>query len=203
MKALPLVSLCLLTGCLSRPLLDKQSFLFAPQPPSAAGIIRGSRVLGIRDLEIAAPFQGRAFVYRTGEFSYDRDPYAEFMVAPADCLISPICDWMRDAGVFSAVAERGGALKPDTLVEIHVEQLYGDFRKSDNPAAVLAMRFEFFDVSNGVPGRPILQREYSRNIPLKARTPDALMEGWNEGLTQILDSALQDFGRSDTNAAKP
>jgi hypothetical protein len=203
MKALLLVPLCLLTGCLARPHMDKQSFLFDPPPPSAAGVVPGGRVLGIRTVQVAAPFQGRAFVYRTGGFSYDRDPYAEFMVPPAEGLMSPICGWIRESGAFSAVAETGGAFKPDTLAEIHVDELYGDFRQSENPAAVLAMRFEFFDTPNGVPGKTILQREYSRSIPLKAKTPDALIEGWNQALTQILDSAIQDFGRFDTNAAKP
>ena len=152
-----------------RPHLDRQSFIFASPPPSPAGVAHGARVLGIRTLRVAAPFEGRAFVYRTGEFSYDRDPYAQFMVPPAEGPSSPICSWMREAGGFREVAEAGSALKPDTLVEIHVRQLYGDFRRLENPAAVLAIRFVFFDAPDGVPGKVILRRDYSRNIPLKAR----------------------------------
>jgi hypothetical protein len=124
------------------------------------------------------------------------------MVPPAEGLVSPICRWWRAAGGFHDVVETGSALKPNTLVEIHVLQLYGDFRQAENPTAVLDMRFVFFDAPNGVAGKVILQQEYSRNIPLKARTAAALIEGWNEALAQILDSAMVDFARSDMSTPK-
>ena len=65
------------------------------------------------------------------------------------------------------------------------------------------MRFVFLDTSNGVPGQFLLQREYSRGIPLKTRTPAALVEGWNQALIQILDSAALDVERLDAIAPKP
>jgi len=203
MRAIPVAAVFFLTGCLARPHLDKQSFIFAPPSPSAPGIAASSRALGIRSLEVAAPFEGREFVYRTGESSYDHDPYAEFMVDPAEGLVSPICGWLREAGGFKAVAETGSAVKPDTLVEIQVGQLYGDFRPSENATAVLAMHFVFFDAPNGLPGKVILQRDYSGRIPLKARTAAALIEGWNQALAQILGSATEDFRRVDANGPKP
>jgi cholesterol transport system auxiliary component len=203
MKAILIAAVCLLTGCLARPHLDRQSFIFAPPPPLAARIPPGGRVLGLRALRVDAPFEGRAFVCRTGEFAYDRDPYAEFMVPPAEGLASSICAWWREAGGFREVVEAGSALKPDTLVEIHVGQLYGDFRPSEQATAVLAMRFVFFDAPNGVPGKAILQKEYSRAIPLKERTAAALIEGWNQALAQILELAARELGPLDANEAKP
>jgi len=203
MKAIPLAAVLLLTGCLARPRLDQQSFIFAPPPPPAPAVAPGHRVLGIRSLQVAAPFEGRAFVYRTGEYSYASDPYAQFMVPPAEGLTAPICRWWREAGEFRDVVETGSALKPDTLVEIHVAQLYGDFRPLENPAAVLAIRFVFFDAQNGFPGKVILRRECSRRVPLKARTPSALMEAWNQALAQILDSTVLELGRNDANSPNP
>lgn len=200
MRTIIYVALCCLTGCLARPHLDRQSFIFALPSTATPKAATGSRVLGIRTLQVAEPFEGRSFVYRTGEFSYDRDPYAEFMVHPAEGLVVPISSWFRQAGGFSAVTEAGSALKPNTLVEIQVGKLYGDFRPAEQPTAVLSMRFVFFDASNGAPGKVILQREYSSDIPLKARTAVALIEGWNQALTQILDAAMLDFGRVAANA---
>src|SRR5580658_2110250 len=138
-KVILVSAVCLLTGCLARPHLDHQSFLFAPPPPSTTNAAPSGRVLGIRSLQVAAPFEGRWFVYRTGESSYDSDPYAEFMVSPAEGLVAPICSWWREAGGFNSVVEPGSALKPDTMVEIHVGQLYGDFRPAENASAVLTM----------------------------------------------------------------
>jgi hypothetical protein len=203
MRAILLAAVCLLTGCLARPHLETQSYLFAPPPPSAGHAAPSGRVLGIRSLQVAAPFVGRAFVYRIGDFSYDRDPYAEFMVPPAEGLIAPISSWWREAGEFHDVVEAGSAHKPDTLVEIHVGQLYGDFRQSESPTAVLTIRFAFYDAPGGVPGKVVLEREYTRDIPLKARTAGALIDGWNQALAQILNSAMLDIGQVAANAPNP
>jgi hypothetical protein len=203
MRPILFAAVCLLTGCLARPHLDKQSFIFAPSPRSPTKVAPAGRALGIRSLQVATPFEGRAFVYRTGEYSYESDPYAEFMVSPAEGLIYPICGWWRETGAFRDVVDAGSALKPDTLVELHVGQLYGDFRQLENPAAVLTIRFVFFDAPNGVSGKVILQREYSRKIPLKTRTSAALIEGWNQALAQILDAATLDFGLVAANTPKP
>jgi ABC-type uncharacterized transport system auxiliary subunit len=205
LRVILVAAVCLLTGCLARPPLDRQSFVFAPPPPPspAAKPAPGGRVLGLRSLQVAAPFVGRNFVYRTGDFAYDRDPYARFMVPPAEALIAPIRSWWRETGGFRDVVEAGSALKPDTLVEIQVSQLYGDFHQLENPAAVLDMRFVFFDAPNGVPGKVILRQGYSRSIPLKARTAAALMEGWSQALAQILDAARLDLAKADANAPQP
>jgi hypothetical protein len=190
-----LVCVCGLTGCLSRPALNKQTFAFGVPVIAGTNVIASDRVLGIRNLQIAAPFEGRSLVYRTGEFTYVRDPYAEFLVSPAEELMTPVCGWLRGSGHFSAVLEPSSALKPDTLVEISVSQLFGDFRQREHPAAILAMQFVFFDAPNGIPGKAMLEKKYSRNIPLNAPTADALMGGWNQALAEILAEVSSDFAQ--------
>jgi hypothetical protein len=165
--------------------LNKQTFAFSTSTIAATNTVASNRVLGIRNLQIAAPFDGRSFVYRTGEFSYVRDPYAEFLEPPAEELMAPVREWLRGSGNFSAVVEASSALKPDMLVEVSVSQLFGDFRQPEHPAAILTMRFVFFDATNGVPGKAIFQQEYSRSIPLSGPNAAALMAGWNQALSGI------------------
>jgi uncharacterized lipoprotein YmbA len=190
-----LACVCGLTGCLSRPALNQQTFAFSPPAIAATNVVAGDHVLGIRNLQVAAPFEGRSLVYRTGEFSYVRDPYAEFMDSPDEELMAPLRELLRSEGGFIAVVEAGSALKPDTLVEINVSQLYGDFRQPEHPTAILAMRFVFFEASNSVPGKMMFEQEYSRTIPLKAPTAAALMEGWNQALAEILAEVSSDLAR--------
>ena len=193
LRALLLASVFGLTGCISRPALNKQTFTFNAPAISATNVVTGDRMLGIRNLQIAAPFEGRSLVYRTGEFSYVRDPYAEFLEPPAEELLAPMRGWLRDSGNFIAVTEAGSALKPDLQVEISVSQLFGDFRQPEHPAAVVTIRFVFFNAPNGVPGKVILQQEYSRRIPLSAPTAAAMMEGWNQALAEILVEVSSDL----------
>jgi len=173
-------------------------FAFTASEAVPTNILATARVLGIRNLQIAAPFEGRSLVYRTGDNAYVRDPYAEFLDTPAESLLVTIREWLRGNASFSAVIEPGSSLKPNTLAEIRVTRLYGDFRQPQRPAAVLTIHFLFFDAPNAIPGRVLLDREYARSIPLKSATPGALMEGWNEALTQVLAQVTSDFRYSES-----
>jgi uncharacterized lipoprotein YmbA len=187
-----LVLNCLLAGCLSKPALNRQTFAF-PIPEAALTNNTTSRVLAIRRLDVAAPFDSRPLVYRTGESTFVRDPYAEFLENPRDTLSVVVREWLRNHKTFAAVVEPGSALKPDTFVEIAVVRLYGDFRKPKQPAAILTMRFLFFDATNAIPGRALLEKEYTRSTTLDSATPAALMGGWNQSLAQILTEVSADF----------
>jgi cholesterol transport system auxiliary component len=197
-SVLLLLSMFIFGGCLSKAPLNKQTFAFsAPASPAASASANG-RVLGIRTLQVAPPFDGWSFVYRTGEFSYQRDTYAEFLELPADVLAEPVKGLLRGDGCFSAVVKMNSAARPDTLMEINVSELYGDIRKPDSPSAVLAMQVILMDAKNGLPGKVILQQNYSRRIPMKSTAPAALMAGWNEALVEIFADIASDFRRQET-----
>ena len=136
-------------------------------------------------------------MYRTGDNAYVRDPYAEFLDTPAESLLVTIREWLRGTMSFAAVSELGSSLKPNILAEIEVTRLYGDFRQPQSPVAVLTMRFLFFDAPKALPGKVLLEREYVRSIPLKSAAPAALMDGWNQALTQVLAEVISDFRHSE------
>ena len=191
---LALVSL--LSGCLSRPPLHTQTLGFDPPAGSAShDPARSQRVVSIRSLRVAAPFDDRSLVYRVGDFSYEADPYAEFLVSPAESLRPPIRSWMRQSDLFQTVVEPGSALKPNSMAEITVVELYGDFRRPAEPAAVLTVRFVLLDAPDGIPGKLNFEQEYSQRILLQGRSANALMAGWNEALKQILAQLGSDLRR--------
>ena len=176
-----------LTGCLSRPPLHVQTLAFeSVAAPSAHGALGNQRVVCIRPLRVAAPFDNRSLIYRVGDFSYSADPYAEFLESPADSLRPPIRSWMRQSDLFQTVIEPGSALRPNTMAEITVLELYGDYRDPRNPAAVLTLQFAMLTAPEGIPEKLAFEKEYSRRILLTKRTPDALMSGWKDALNQIL-----------------
>ncbi len=173
------------TGCLSRPPLAKQTFVFATPKVDRRMTSDAEGLLAVKAPIIAAPFDSKSLVYRTGEDSYEQDPYAEFLVPPSRSLARPIRAYLRKSGVFQEVIEAESALKPDSRVEIHATELYGDFRKTTNAAAVLTLRLLFFEDGSGTGGKLKFQMDCSRRIALKERTAPALMAGWNNALEQI------------------
>jgi ABC-type uncharacterized transport system auxiliary subunit len=192
-----LLSAFALGGCLSKSPMDVQTFAFSAPAAPAIGEATGGRVLGIKTLQVASPFDGRSFVYRTGEFSYERDAYAGFLGLPAEMLVAPVTELLSGDGCFSAVVKMGSVARPDTLMEININELYGDIRKPGSPSAVLAMQVILTDAKNGLPGKVILQRNYSRQIPMKSTAPDALMAAWNQALVEILADVASDFRRQE------
>ena len=155
-------------------------------------------MVSIRSLRVAAPFDDRSVVYRVGDFSYAQDPYAEFLVSPAESLRPPIRSWMCQSDLFHSVVEHGSALKPNTMAEVTVLELYGDFRWPTEAAAILTLRFVLLDSPDGIPGKLAFEGEYSRRVPLKARNANTLMAGWNEALDQILAQLGADLRQMDS-----
>ena len=183
----------LLGGCLSRPSIKTQTFAFSIPSPAGTNNAPEVHVLAIRALQISPPFDGRPLVYRTGDFSYERDPYAEFLSSPAEELAGSISTILVADGCFSAVVGMGSAAKPDTMVEINVNQLYGDIREPASPFAVLAVQVIFVKATNDLPGKVILQRSYWRRVPVKSATPAEFMKGWNEALVEIFSEVKSDL----------
>lgn len=186
-----LLGAVLVGGCLSRPNLVRDSFTFAI-PPSSENPSAPGPQLAVRRILVASPFDGQALTYRTGTFSYERDPYANFLASPAEILIEPVCQYLRNSGSFRGVAEPSSTLTAEVQVEIVVSQLYGDFRDHAHPIAVLQMRF-IATRKGGASPDVLLKKEYIRNIPLPARTAAALVAGWNEALKQIIAEAAGDL----------
>jgi ABC-type uncharacterized transport system auxiliary subunit len=180
-------------GCLSRSSMKIETFAFGTLAMTETNSATGGRILSIRSLQIDPPFDGRSLVYRTGEFSYERDPYAQFLSPPADALTTPIIEMLRNDGRFSEVIRPGSAVRPNTLAEININELYGDIRKPGSPNAVLAMQVIFMNATNGLPSNVILQKSYSRRISMKSATPAALMEGWNQALVEIFADVASDL----------
>jgi uncharacterized lipoprotein YmbA len=188
-----LACLFLLTGCLSRPALKIETFSFGLPAVVGANATAAAPVLGIKTITIAAPFGGRSLVYRTGEFAYEHDPYAEFLDFPERELLAPMRAGLSSRGDFSLVTTPGSALEPNVMVEINVSQLFGDFRERNHPRAVLRAQFMFYQATNGIAAGAVFQKEYSEDIPLKETTAAALVAGWNQALEEMIRKVLTDY----------
>lgn len=189
-------------GCspFSKPSLVQQSFAFqAIAPPLTNHPVASTRaVLGVRKVEVQSPFNTQSFVYRTGENSFEQDPYAQFLAPTGESLTSAIEESIRRSNVFAEVAEPGSLLNPQVVLEVYVTELYGDFRKSETPAAVLSARFVFFGPARGGQRTVLADHEYHERISLGARTAAALADGWNEALNHIIAQAVQDVPKAQT-----
>jgi len=188
----------LITGCLSRPALKRENFALQDPPLTQSATAAQGDVLQLRSVKVSPIFAVRALVYRTGQDSYELDPYAGFLVSPERALAIPIRTYLRNSGLFKDVVEPGSPIKPDEFLEIQVAEFYGDFRKSEAPGAVLSLHAILIESVRDGGSRIVLNRDYARRVPLKENTAAAVVAGYDEALAQIMKELV-----SDLAAAKP
>ena len=114
-------------------------------------------------------------------------------------MAEPIRAWMRASGVFGRVVEPGSGLTPTLVVEVSVNELYGDFRKASQPVGTMEIHFICYEVNDGTAGRIVLDKVCARETPLTRKTPDAIMAAWDADLRQIMEEINAEYGRANRN----
>lgn len=137
--------------------------------------------LHIRPIHVSTPFAGQEFVYRTDENTFESDYYNGFFVTPGDMFTEAARHSLFD-GLFVPAAQFNRSAKPQYVLEGWVDAIYGDFRDTQHPKAVLEMRFSLF--KSGGPEMLWMNR-YRMEVPLKSRSPDGLVEAWNSAWHSI------------------
>jgi len=185
----------LLAGCggLTRPAVVKRTFLLDPPLPAAVTGEPKNTTLRVAPLNVAAPFRGKAFVYRTGPLAFERDYYDEFFVPPAAMLTDATARALAAARVFARVAPPGSSGSVgEYVLDGFVSALYADTRERARPAAVIAIDFYVSPATE--PGtRVVWNRRYEQRATAQGDGPDALAQAWNAALGQLLADLARDL----------
>ena len=151
-----------------------------------------SEVLRVSTIRVSPRYADRGFVCRTSDSGFESDFYHQFLVPPAALMTEEIRKGLIASELFKYVIDTSSPMQANFALDGSVNTLYGDFRNSDSPQAVLEM--EFF-VTSEIPTKPgiLMQKRYLKSIPLSGRSPEALVKGWNEALAEILTSLVADL----------
>ena len=182
-------------GCASDPKWKRQAFAFSlPADPSTTNA--QAHIVALSRVSISPLFQSRSFTYRKAENTYEQDPYAGFLVPPERALAEAIRAWMRASGVFGRVVEPGSGLTPTLVAEVSVNELYGDLRQASRPVGTMEIHFICYEVTEGDPGRIVLDRVCAHETPLTRKTPDALMAAWDADLREIMQEVNSEYAKA-------
>jgi ABC-type uncharacterized transport system auxiliary subunit len=194
--ALALAAL-VLTGCsITRESPVKATYLLEPAMPPAVAKAQpvSVRVAGVN---VAAPFRGRSFVYRTGDLKYDTDYYVEFLVAPAAMFGEQTARALTAARVFTRVVPPGSGADADYTLEGFVSSLYAEANGGAPTAAELVVTYYLTNVSGGATV-PAWSKEYRRHVELSARTSAAYATALNQACGDILAELTRDLAALPT-----
>jgi uncharacterized lipoprotein YmbA len=188
----------LFAGCVSvkKSFPEKRNFILdvsrSGEPQSSVV----GPVLRIRKLRISPRFEGKGFLYRKGDLSYESDFYNEFLVPPNSVLTEELRQWLASSGLFRHVIDSGSQLEATHVFEGTVAALYGDYRNLTLPKAILGI--ELFLVKDvAARSEIIFRKEYRGEVPIEGSSPEALINGWNEALQRILTSLERDLRQVD------
>ena len=179
----------------SRPTPVKRTFLLEPSPPPMASVQKlVSLRVGI--VNVAAPYRGKAFVYRQGELKFEADYYNEFFVAPAAMLSETTARALAAANVFRRTIAPGAADAGDFVLDGFASELYGDMRDAAKPAAAVAITF-YLSPANAMTPNVIWSRDYRQRVAFTGSDPEALARAWNAALSAILADLARDLAAAE------
>lgn len=189
---LALLALCAACVGIEKSYPDKRYFVLESSANPSSANPAGNETLEVSNIRISPRYADRSFVYRTSEAGYESDFYNQFLVSPSSLITEEVRKALTGSQIFKYVISPTNQLQPSYVLEGTVNALYGDFRNTNSPRAVLEM--EFF-LTSEIPGNPgiLMQRRYAKSLPLTGRTTEALIKGWNQALEEILTSLVADL----------
>jgi len=202
---------CVLSsGCVSfeRSYPEIRYFVIAVPERSAQSNPGGEGVLALGPLRISPRYGDKNFVYRISESGYEADFYNQFLTAPDLLLGEELRRGLAATQVFKYVLGPSNQQPANYFMEGSVNALYGDFRNLNAPAAVLELEFFLHNENRENPGI-VLHKRYLKSLLVSGRSPEALVKGWNEALSEIISALSADlkaanlsFKREESQAIK-
>jgi hypothetical protein len=179
-------------GCLSKPMLVSHVYTIDP-PAIRASAAPGGVILALKRVDVAPPYSGEPFIYRSGNHAIEHDPYARFASPPAWLLAEAIRGYLANADFVRDVVSIGESLPAQATVEVSVSEIAGDLR-TDGPSAVLTLRFRVLSEPQSRDRNPeLFLKTYTKSVPIPRRAAKEVVEGWNKGLEEIMAEFLADL----------
>jgi len=189
-----LALLSLLTGCFNfnKSFPEKRLFVLSASRSEKLSLSKLNAVLKIQRFHVSPQFEGKGFVYRRGDLTYESDFYNEFLISPGLMIAEEVNKWLEQSGLFQHVISSSSLIEPTFYLEGVVSALYGDYSNNHSPEAVLEVQFLLV---RNVSARPVVvfAKTYRIEAPLKEKFPPALAEGWSRSLEHILSQFEADL----------
>ena len=188
-----LLSTVLLAGCinLARAYPEKNHYAFNPQRTAEKNSAKPGEILRVQPFRINILFGDKEMIFRKGEQNFEADFYNQYTAAPRLLITDRIREWLGESGIYESVIESGSRLRESHILEGYIQSLYGDLR-GGKAKAVIEIQFTLISAKISE-SKILLEKTYSREIPLERMNPENLAAGLNRGLEEILTEFEQDL----------
>jgi cholesterol transport system auxiliary component len=197
-----IIIFCLVcSGCVTLERSSPERHYFVIELPRSANAPESASdlILSVGHMRISPRYADRSFIYRTSDTSYESDFYNQFLTSPDTMISEELRKGLAAAHQFKYVLGPADAQQPNYVLEGAVNALYGDFRNSSQPAAVLELEFFLYNDNSNNSGL-VAQKRYLKSIPVNERSPEALVKGWDQALQQIVAALAADLNSMNLNS---
>lgn len=186
-----LIGVCVcMAGCRIQPPPAKVSFMLSAEPNGLSAAAPRPGCLRLRSVEVQSPFSGVGLIYRTGEVTFEKDYYNQFLVAPDQQLNDLLGQRLMSAG-FTLCTDGMDAGEKRLTLEPHLEALYADFRTPAAPSAYVKMRFVLIRYERSCRCSSILLDKTCQSAVELA--PAATAKTVVEAMSAALENVLREF----------
>ncbi len=183
-------------GCpnVNKPYPERNFFLFELSTPKQnTATFQGAKG-EVNRFSISPASEGREFIYRTTDLQFKNDFYNQFFRPPDNLITESVRQWLDQSGVFDDLLNPSSQYIPKYTIEGNIVELYGDYRNESAASAVLRIQLFVLRTSDDGSNPDILMNKtYASQQPIGAASPNALMNGWNRALEEILGEFLTDL----------
>ncbi|TGL44916.1 ABC-type transport auxiliary lipoprotein, LBF_0736 family [Leptospira perdikensis] len=149
------------------------------------------RAFVVRKVFISQRFEGKEFVYRKENAVYESDFYNGFFIPPAHNFKEEFVRSLLKSGNFEWDASIHTRVNVTHFIELNLTQMYGDFRTKE-PKAVIEFEIVVYEDKDSV-STPVFRKTYKQNQSIEKKEPEALVLGWNLGLTNTFNELNADL----------
>lgn len=188
----------LVTACApTRPNPDQSNWMVMPERTAAPRTNPVNMHLKMGTFSANAPYDGKSLVYRMSDNKYEKDFYNVYLVYPREMVANATQKWLTQSNAFSLIVEQPTTFFPMYQLQGVIDEFYGDYRQQ--PTAVVTIQFyasASFNGKNGMFSTPRI----TKHVPLADKSTQALINGQQQALTEVLQELEQRLVADAANA---
>lgn len=185
--------LFLLNQCLgvSKTFPEKRFFLIETGETKQLFSVPKQKTFIVRKVFVSQRFEGKEFVYRKENAVYESDFYNSFFIPPAHNFKEEFVRSLLKSGNFEWDASMHTRVNITHFIELNLSQMYGDFRTKE-PKAVIEFEVVVYEDKDSI-STPVFRKTYKQIQAIEKKDPEALVLGWNQGLTNAFNELNADL----------
>ncbi|PJZ46694.1 ABC-type transport auxiliary lipoprotein, LBF_0736 family [Leptospira brenneri] len=177
----------------SKTFPEKKFYLIETGETKSIYSVPKPRTFVIRKVFISQRFEGKEFVYRKDNAVYESDYYNGFFIPPAHNFKEEFVRSLLKSGNFEWDASIHTRISVTHFIELSLTQMYGDFRTKE-PKAVIEFEVVVYEDKDSV-SSPVFRKTYKQIQSIEKKEPEALVLGWNLGLTSTFNELNLDLSQ--------